>query len=103
MIDAAEDLYYGCPDLHVQHGNLVQEEQLHIQEAFYLWVIKAREVQARLKRRIEIEQCVDRARPHVRALNLDVCGRDAGRSGRLRLDPLHQAVQENRAEQEALT
>ena len=89
--------------LMVLNDNLVQEEQLHIQEAFYLWVVEAREVQARLKRRIELEQCVDRARPHVRALNLDVCGRDAGRSGRLRLDPLHQDVQENRAEHEALT
>ena len=31
MIDAAEDLDYGCPDLHVQHRTLVQQQHLHNQ------------------------------------------------------------------------
>ena len=31
VIDASEDLDYGCPDLHVQHRTLVQQQHLHSQ------------------------------------------------------------------------
>ena len=103
MIDAAAELGDRGPYIDVQHGHLVQEEYLHIQEGLDLRMVESRKIKLGLESCVEIEELMDRARPHVRALDLDVRGGDASRSGRLRLDIVDEAVQEHRAEQETLT
>ena len=48
---------------------------MHIQESLDLWVVESCEIELGLKSRVKIEECMDSARPHVRALDLHVRGR----------------------------
>ena len=77
VVGDAQELSHSFPNIDVKHADFIKKKHLERDEGSNLVCRRSGEIQLRFICAIKIERVVQGARANIRALHLDIRGRDA--------------------------